>query len=83
VTPAITIREAVPGDAPRLRALSALDSRRPLSGRALVAEVDGEPRAAASVDGSVLVADPFFRSLEVAELLRLRISQLGREVLEP
>jgi hypothetical protein len=42
----------------------------------LVAEVDGTPVAAISlVDGHV-VADPFERTADVVELLRLRAAQL-------
>src|SRR3954447_12833326 len=71
-TPTIIIRRPQPDEAYAVRRLAYLDSRRPLSGAPLAAFVDGEPLAAlALADGSV-VADPFRRTADVVELLRLR-----------
>jgi hypothetical protein len=57
---AFTIRNAYPDDAVALRRLAALDSQRPLNGRVVVAEVDGELWAAASVESTpCMIADPF------------------------
>src|SRR3954454_11872062 len=71
-TPTIVIRRPHPDEAYAVRRLAYLDSRRPLSGDLLVPFVDGEPLAAlALADGSV-VADPFRRTADVVELLRLR-----------
>ena len=42
----------------------------------LVVEVDGELVAAAPAAGGDVVSDPFRVTLDVAELLRLRSSQL-------
>jgi hypothetical protein len=54
-----TIRLAYPDDEMALRRLAALDSQRPLGGRVLIAEVAGEPWAAANVDGDRrVIADP-------------------------
>jgi hypothetical protein len=70
-TGAIVIRRATDADTGVLADLAILDSRAPLSGPALIAEVDGVVRAAlATTDGSV-VADPFAPTAELVELLRL------------
>lgn len=53
--------------------LSGLDGH---PGASLVAEVDGEPRAALSLVGGTLLADPFHASDELGSLLRLRAAQL-------
>ena len=55
---------------PRSHKLAALDSHAPLDGPVLGAEVEGELRAAISVDGGELVADPFARTSELRALLR-------------
>lgn len=75
-TDAIVIRLARDADAPALHRLAALDSRPPLAGPALLAEVDGSARAALDLaDGSV-VADPFARTASLVALLRLRAQSL-------
>jgi hypothetical protein len=52
--------------------LAALDSREIPAGDVLVAEADGQARAALSlIDGS-LVADPFSRTTDLTTLLRLQ-----------
>jgi hypothetical protein len=73
---AVTIRPAVEADAAVLCRLAELDSAALPRGRLIVAEVDGEIRAAVPVDGGDGVADPFFRCTELTELLRLRSRQL-------
>lgn len=45
-------------------------------GPSLVAEVDGQPRAAVPLAGGPLLADPFHPSAELGSLLRLRLAQL-------
>jgi hypothetical protein len=79
-TPAsgVILRHASAADARRLRHLAELDSAQPPAGSALVAEVDGRVRAALPLDGGAPIADPFHRSAELVELLRLRAAQLGR-----
>jgi hypothetical protein len=42
----------------------------------LIAEVDGEPRAAIHVASGETIADPFRPSTELVELLRLRAARL-------
>ena len=74
----VTLRQASAADAKRLRHLAELDSAQPPAGSALVAEVDGRVRAALPLDGGAPIADPFHRSAELVELLRLRAAQLGR-----
>jgi hypothetical protein len=70
-TGAIVIRHATDADVVALADLAILDSREPLTGPALIAEVDGVARAALdTADGSV-AADPFAPTVELVELLRL------------
>lgn len=55
-----TIRHAYPDDAVALRRLAAFDSQRPLKGRTIVAEVDGEIWAAIGLGAEPrVIADPF------------------------
>ena len=72
----IVIRHATDADGRLLADLAALDSARPLSGPALVAVVDGEPRAAIALADRRVVADPFRRTAQAAELLRVRADHL-------
>jgi hypothetical protein len=74
--PCVTIRLGVQADGRALERLAHLDSMPPLRGRCLVAEVDGEIRAAMTTGDARAIADPFFRSLELVELLALRAAQL-------
>jgi hypothetical protein len=55
----IVIRESTRSDAERLRRLAQLDSARLYEGPMVVAEVDGELRAAATIDDGSVIADPF------------------------
>jgi hypothetical protein len=68
----ITIRSSRPADASELRRLAALDSQRLPSGDLLVAEVSGEVVAAYSPKTSSSIADPFRRTADVVDLLRVR-----------
>jgi hypothetical protein len=70
-TAPITIRRAHPEEPGVLR-VAALDSARVPRGPLLVAEMDGEIRAALSLDDGGSIADPFHRSLELVDLLRTR-----------
>ena len=73
----MTIRTADPArDAERLDELAQLDSARPLSGAALVAEVDGAAVAALELDSGRAVADPFRPTAKALDLLRVRAAQL-------
>jgi hypothetical protein len=75
----LTIRRATATDEFAVRRLSALDSAFPPTGDVLLAEMDGELWAALSVDTGHAVADPFRRSGELVELLRLRAERPGAE----
>ena len=68
---AIVIRRATDADIGALADLAILDSREPLSGPALIAEVDGVARAALDLDDGSVAADPFAHTAELVELLRL------------
>jgi hypothetical protein len=88
----ITIREAVPADLGELRRLAELDSAEPLadgdpefrsrnSGVIVVGEIDGEVRAAYSVDEHRAIANPFKRTAELLALVELhgRQANSGRK----
>lgn len=68
---AIVIRRATDADARLLIDLALLDDRAPLTGPALLAEVDGVARAALDLHDGSVAADPFARTAELVELLRL------------
>jgi hypothetical protein len=72
----IIIRSSTEHDSPALARLAALDSAQVLNGRALVAEVDGEMRAALPMDGSRAIADPFAETVHLVELLRSHAAAL-------
>lgn len=70
-TPAITIRPAYADDHAPLARLAALDSAEGVpAGSLLLAEVDGELRAAMSVQSRAVIADPFAPTVELVALLR-------------
>jgi hypothetical protein len=71
----LLIRRSTDADALALRHLAQLDSRGPLAGPALVAEVDGEPQAALFLESGDVIADPFRRTAAIVQALRLRASQ--------
>ena len=77
-TTALTVRLATAGDAATLSLLAQLDEDAPLTGRALLAELDGRPVAALSLDENRAVADPFVASAGAVALLQLRAGQLAR-----
>jgi hypothetical protein len=75
---AITLRYGFPDDAEAIARLAALDSAEVPCRPILLAEVAGELRAALSlVDGSV-VADPFYPTRTLVDLLAARARQLQR-----
>jgi hypothetical protein len=78
-SPTIIIRLAGNGDETALRTLATLDSRLPLTGPAMLAEVDGTVRAALDLSDGSVAADPFVRSAELVEMLRLRARRLRGE----
>jgi hypothetical protein len=78
-SPTIVIRLATLTDHRALSDLAALDSRHPLAGPAMLAEVDGVVRAALDLSDGSVAADPFVRTAELVELLRLRALRLEGE----
>ena len=72
----IAIRPSRPSDASELHQLAALDSARPLVGDALLAFVDDAPVAALSLTDGRVVADPFERTADIVDLMRIRAARL-------
>jgi hypothetical protein len=73
---AYVVRRATEDDEVELRRLAALDGQRPLTGPALVAEIEGKPAAAVSaIDGRV-IADPFQHTAVLRQVLRIRLSAM-------
>jgi hypothetical protein len=79
----VTIRHAFPDDALALVRLAARDSAEAPALPVLVAEVDGEVRAALSLRDGAVIADPFHRTRELVELLSSRAAQLSAAVARP
>jgi hypothetical protein len=73
----VTIRHAFPDDGLALLRLAALDSAEVPAKPLLVAEVDGELRAALSLRDGVAIADPFHPTRALVELLSSRAAQLA------
>ena len=69
MTSSLVLRPATSADTAELERLAALDSARPLDGDVLLAYAGGELRAALSVDSGRSVADPFWPSADLVELL--------------
>ncbi len=74
----VTVRLAEAADRAALERLAGRDNNPVPTGEVLLAAVDGEVRAALSLDGATVVADPFRPTAELVELLRLRSAQLRR-----
>ena len=72
----ITIRLSHGGDQGALRRLAGRDSASVPEGLLLVALVGDELRAAATVDGGEVIADPFRPTAELVGLLTARAEQL-------
>jgi hypothetical protein len=72
----ITIRLSSPDDRVAILRLAELDGRRAPSGESLVAIAGGELRAALSLGGEDAVADPFWPTAGLLELLRVRDATL-------
>jgi len=64
-------------DAGALRSLAELDSRPVPAGPVLIAEVDGRLQAALGLGGGEPIADPWRRTADLVELLRVRAAQLA------
>jgi hypothetical protein len=65
----ITIRKSTASDTTELGRLAELDSARPLSGPALIAEHGGHAVAAVSLADRRAIADPFLPTADVVEML--------------
>ena len=76
-TAPITIRRAHPEE-PGLLRIAALDSARIPSSPLLVAEVDGRVRAVLSLEDGKAIADPFYPTRDLLELLRAHAAGLAR-----
>jgi hypothetical protein len=72
----ITIRFAGPAEGRLLADLAGLDSAAPPTPPVLIAEIDGEIRAALSLHDNTLIANPFHRTLAAQQLLLTRAAQL-------
>jgi hypothetical protein len=69
MTTSLVLRPATSADTADLERLAALDSARPLDGDVLVVYAGGELRAALSIDSGRHVADPFWPTADLVELL--------------
>jgi hypothetical protein len=69
---AVVLRQARLEDGDALRRLALLDDSAPIAGEVLLAERDGELRAAISLHSGRVIADPFRRTADLVTLLRTR-----------
>jgi hypothetical protein len=67
----LVVRRGLHADHDALAMLAALDSTRPLTGRTVVAELDGHIVAAVSEHDGRVVADPFVPTADLVEMLRV------------
>jgi hypothetical protein len=72
----VAVRQAAADDEQRVRELAILDARKLPAGPYLVAELDGETIAALSLSTGDVVSDPFRRTADAADLLRMRADQI-------
>ena len=70
MSPTISFHHAGPHDADTVGRLAQLDSARDLRGDVVIGLVDGWAVAAISLEDHRVVADPFVRTADVAEMLR-------------
>jgi hypothetical protein len=74
----LSLRPASAVDASALATLAALDETAPLAQPVLMAFADGDPVAAMSLADGRVAADPFARTTDAVDLLRLRAEQQRR-----
>ena len=74
--PTHELRFAGAADVVAVARLAALDEERELTGRVLVALVDGDAVAALSLEDGRVVANPFMATADAVAMLRLRAEQL-------
>jgi hypothetical protein len=77
-TQTIALRTAQPSNGPALNRLATLDSAKTPAGQALLAEVDGELRAAVSLETGQAVADPFRPTADLVALLAVAATATRR-----
>jgi hypothetical protein len=70
MTSPLVLRPATSVDSAALERLAELDSARPLTGEIVLAYAGGDVRAALSLETGRAVADPFYPSGELVQLLR-------------
>jgi hypothetical protein len=73
----VTLRFGSAADDAGLARLSALDSAEPPAHPVLLAEVNGQLRAALGLSDGTAVADPFHPTVDLIDLLRARAHQLS------
>jgi hypothetical protein len=73
----LALRVADDDDARAVLRLAALDDAPPLRGQVLLALVDGEAVAAASLSDGRVVANPFRRTADTVTLLSMRAAQMA------
>jgi hypothetical protein len=78
-TATIMIRPAYADDGAAVARLAALDSSAVPAEPLLLAEVDDELRAALSLADASVIADPFFPTLDLIELLRTHAAALNAD----
>jgi hypothetical protein len=78
-TDTIIIRRAGAADASILARLAALDSALQTGADSLIAEIDGRPVAALDMADGRVIADPFTRTADLVDLLRMRASRIRGE----
>jgi hypothetical protein len=81
MTAPLVLRPATSADILDLERLAALDSARPLEGDVLLAFAGGEIRAALSLDSGRAVADPFWPSADLVDLLRAASGERPRRLM--
>ena len=82
-TTEITIRPAAPEDTGQVARVAGRDTGVLPAGPLLVAMVGGDMRAAISLTDGAVVADPFHRTAELVEMLRIRAGAVSRANLQP
>lgn len=73
----VALRRATAADDVAVTRLAQLDDTQTPSGELLLAELDGQLVAALPLDGGPAVADPFVRTAEIVELLRVRAAAIA------
>ena len=79
----IIIRAARPEDMPEIAKVAGRDTHELPAGPLLVAKVSGHVRAAISLTDGSFVADPFHRTSELVQMLRIRAGTAGTSKVTP